>query len=139
MKKIDYYAVQQPWKMPKWLGVTLGGIFGVIALGSAVTAYELTKTTPKAPEVAAVAAPAAPAPVVTTPAVTVTASAPAAQADDAAPARHASKHAKASKKAAKHQQKFAKLSPAKSAALIAKHDSKDKRKQKDALDKLLGL
>src|SRR5581483_2520480 len=130
-------AVQQPWKMPKWLGLTLGGIFGVIALGSAVTAYELTKSAPKAPEIAAVAAPAAPAQVVTTPAVTVTVPAPAAQADEPV-ARHASKHAHASKKAAKHQ-KFAKLSPAKSAAILAKHDTKDKRKQKDALDKLLGL
>jgi hypothetical protein len=138
VKKIDYYAVQQPWKMPKWLGLTLGGIFGVIVLGSAVTAYELTKTPPKAPEVAAVAAPAAPAPTVTTPAVTVTATAPAAQAaTDAAPAKHASKHAH--KSSSKHSKGMARLSGAKSSAILAKHDSKEKRQKKDALDKLLGL
>jgi hypothetical protein len=139
MKKIDYYAVQQPWKMPKWLGVTLGGIFGVIALGSAVTAYELTKPVPKAPEVAAVAAPEAPAPTVTTPAATVMAKASVASNDSPAPARHASKHAKkASKRASKAIAKRG-LTPAKSAAILAKHDSKEKRRAKDNLDKLLGL
>ena len=44
MKKMDYYAVQNPWRMPKWLGATLGGIFGVIVIGSMVTIVQLTKS-----------------------------------------------------------------------------------------------
>ena len=137
MKKVDYYAVQQSWKMPKWLGLTLGGVFGVIVLGSAVAAYELTKPAPSAvPEVAAAAAaPAVAAPVVTTVApVTVTATS--APKSDAVASRHAKHGAKKSKHVTVASNK---AWHAKTNAILAKHDSKEKRKAKDDIDKLLGL
>ncbi|HEY1585474.1 MAG TPA: hypothetical protein VGH63_07270, partial [Polyangia bacterium] len=100
MKKIDYYAVQNPWRMPKWLGATLGGIFGVIVIGSMITIVNLTRSPTPPPIAALAAAPAlqapATAPVAAAPATapSVKATAPAvASADDAAPAakKHASK------------------------------------------------
>lgn len=146
MKKIDYYAVQNPWRMPKWLGATLGGIFGVIVIGSMITIVQLTKS-PTPPPVAAVAAapvaqaPAA-APVAAAPAA-AKATAPVASADVAAPAHRASKkHAAAHGKKAKLMAS-AKAAPSIGAAqrqtILAKHDTKSKRSEKDALDKLLGL
>src|SRR4051812_46252994 len=62
VKKIDYYAVHNPWRMPKWLGATLGGIFGVIVIGSMVTIVQLTKSPTPPPVVAVAAAPVAQAP-----------------------------------------------------------------------------
>lgn len=150
MKKIDYYAVQNPWKMPKWLGATLGGIFGVIVIGSMVTIVQLTRS-PTPPPVAAVAmAPTAPAsaaaPVAAAPAPAKAVSAPLASADDAAPAskKHAKKHAKAGKKgklfaSAKRSSSGSSLGAAQRQTILAKHDTKSKRNDKDALDKLLGL
>ncbi|MCU1276858.1 MAG: hypothetical protein JWM53_404 [bacterium] len=152
MKKIDYYAVQNPWRMPKWLGAALGGVFGVIVIGSMITIVQLTRSPAPAPVAVAAAAPVAPAaaaPIAATaPAVKTTA--PVASADDeTAPAdkhraskRHASSsHAKKGKLLAS-----AKRAPAPSAmgsaqrqTILAKHDTKDKRHEKDALDKLLGL
>src|SRR5438445_13582949 len=85
VKKMDYYAVQNPWRMPKWLGATLGGIFGVIVIGSMITIVQLTKSPAPAP-VAAVAAAAltqapAAAPAAAA-ATTVKATAPVASADE---------------------------------------------------------
>ena len=147
MKKIDYYAVHNPWRMPKWLGATLGGIFGVIVIGSMITIVQLTRS-PTPPPVASVAmapvaAPAAVAPVAATPAPAKAVSAPVASADDAAPV--AKKHAKKHAKAAKHGKMLASakrssdVSASQRQTIIAKHDSKSKRSDKDALDKLLGL
>ena len=151
MKKMDYYAVQSPWRMPKWLGFTLGGIFGVIVVGSMITIVQLTKSPTPPPVVAVAAAPVAQAPAAA-PAATAPAdkaTAPVASADDdAAPA---AKHARASKKHAAHGKKGKLLASAKHApaastigaaqrqTILAKHDSKSKRSDKDALDKLLGL
>src|SRR5256885_17179834 len=104
VKKIDYYAVQNPWKMPKWLGVALGGIFGMIAVGAVAAIVHITKSDAPAP-IAAVgalpsaASPAAPAQKPVLP--TSTQAAPvvaAASVDEPAAAvqpkssRHASKH-----------------------------------------------
>jgi hypothetical protein len=150
VKKIDYYAVQNPWRMPKWLGATLGGIFGVIVIGSMITIVQLTKS-PTPPAVAAVAAaPMAQAPAaapVAAAAPAVKATAPVASADDAtaAPARRASKkHASHARKAklmasAKHTSSGSSLGAAQRQTILAKHDTKSKRVEKDALDKLLGL
>ncbi len=154
MKKIDYYAVHNPWRMPKWLGATLGGIFGVIVIGSMITIVQLTKspTPPPAPVVALAAAPIAQAPTAApvAPAAAVKASAPVASADEVAPVgkRHSSRHHHASAShgkrgrllaSAKHSSSGSSLGAAQRQTILAKHDSKDKRHDKDALDKLLGL
>jgi len=155
VKKIDYYASQTPWKMPKWLGATLGGIFGVIAIGSGLLILQLTRSNTPAPIAALAAAPiAAPAPVAAPPAQPVAPAAVAPQATASAdeipqPAdtKHHSKHhsakaKKAAKLASAHKSAPA-AAPAASSAqrgtILAKHDTKDKRHEKDALDKLLGL
>jgi hypothetical protein len=136
VKKIDYYAVHNPWRMPKWLGATLGGIFGIIVIGSMITIVQLTKS-PTPPPVAAVAA----AP------TAVKATAPVASADDAATAqhraskKHASAHGKKAKllASAKHTPAPSTMGAAQRQTILAKHDTKSKRSEKDALDKLLGL
>jgi hypothetical protein len=150
VKKIDYYAVHNPWRMPKWLGATLGGIFGIIVIGSMITIVQLTKS-PTPPPVAAVAAapltqsPTA-APVAAAP-TAVKATAPVASADDAATAqhraskKHASAHGKKAKllASAKHTPAPSTMGAAQRQTILAKHDTKSKRSEKDALDKLLGL
>jgi hypothetical protein len=153
VKKIDYYASQTPWKMPKWIGATLGGIFGVIAIGSGLLIFQLTKANTPAPVAAVAAAPiaapvavAATAPPAAAP-VAVAAQNPA-SADDSAQAADTKHHSK--KHAAKSKKASAKLASAKKApspsvssaqrgTILAKHDTKDKRHEKDSLDKLLGL
>src|SRR5256885_7669818 len=109
VKKIDYYAVQNPWKMPKWLGVALGGIFGMIAVGSVAAIVHITKSDAPAPIAAVGAVPtaaseAAPAPkpglAARTPSAPVVATA---SADEPTPAvqpkssRHSKHHASKSK------------------------------------------
>ena len=134
MKRIDYYAQPEPWKVPKWMGVTLGVIFSAVAVLAVALIVQLSRPahadTPPPAEVAAVPAPQAPAPVVTAPPVQ-TAVAPALHSAPAAHAKHAKLHKKATKAVASGH--------AKSAAILARHDSRDKRKQKDDLDRLLGL
>src|SRR5690349_12674480 len=100
---MDYYAVQNPWRMPKWLGATLGGIFAIIVIGSMVTIVQLTKSNTPPPVVAVAAAPVAQAPAAAPAAAapSVKATAPVASADDAAPV----KSARASKKHAAHGKK----------------------------------
>ena len=149
MKKIDYYAVHNPWRMPKWLGATLGGIFGVIVIGSMITIVQLTKSATPPPVAAVAAAPATQAPAATlvaSAAPAVKATAPMASADDAAPAkraskRHASSHGKKGKllASAKHSSPASSVGAAQRQTILAKHDTKSKRQEKDALDKLLGL
>lgn len=135
MKKFDYYAANEPWKMPKWLGATLGGIFSVVAVGAAVLIVQLTRPahadapSVKMLESAAVAPVSAPARVETPP--------PAAPPLVAATSGHAKiKHLKAS-----HHTKVARapISKDRASAILAKHDSREKRKAKDDLDRLLGL
>jgi hypothetical protein len=152
VKKIDYYAVQNPWRMPKWIGATLGGIFGVIVIGSMITIVQLTKSNAPAPVAAVAEAPVAQAPTAAPAAAATTvakATAPVASADEAAPVekhrsskRHAaSSHGKKSKlfASAKHTPAPSAVGSAQRQTILAKHDSKDKRHEKDALDKLLGL
>lgn len=132
-------------RFPKWLGIALGGMFAVIFAGTAVIILQLTRATaPVAVAAAPVLGPAAaPTAVAAAPAAqaeTATAAAPEAAASDAAPAP-----AKASKKhrSSSSKQRVAKrpsgLSDTKAKAILARHDSKAKAKQRDALDKLLGL
>ena len=140
MKKIDYYAQHEPWKMPKWVGLTLGGVFSTVAITAAVLIVHLTRPAHAdvAPQVAAaaVAAPAAAAPVVTTPPVQ-TAQAPT---EGSAQVAHLNaKHAKHAKVAHAKGIRTASLTHAKSSAILARHDTASKRKQKDDLDRLLGL
>src|SRR5438445_12715531 len=94
VKKMDYYAVQNPWRMPKWLGAALGGIFGVIVIGSMVTIVQLTKSPTPPPVVAVAAAPVAQSPTAAPVAAAPTAAkatAPVASADDPASAHRATK------------------------------------------------
>jgi hypothetical protein len=161
VKRIDYYAPQQSWKMPKWLGATIGIIFGGIAIGSGFLILQLTQKPPiaavgalaAAPTTAvggvAVAPPAHPlsAPVAVSPPVS---GEPTAVPEVADSRHHSSRHhGKHESKHAAQSSKLAKATPAAKAApaasgaergqILAKHDSKEKRHEKDALDKLLGL
>jgi hypothetical protein len=144
VKKVDYYAMNQPWKMPKWVGYTLGGVFGAILITCGVLIVVLTR-----PASAAVAA----APVVAEPVAAAAQVAAPAEAQDEAPAAAAPAHEKSAShghhRTAKRHDKHAKstrvasakpiMTDAKASAIMAKHDSRQKRKDKDALDKLLGL
>jgi hypothetical protein len=128
-KKIDYYAVNEPYKIPKWLGATLGGVFALVAVGAAAIIIHLSRPTQAAaapaPAVAAVAAaPEAVAPVETPPPAP-----PAANVQVAHKSHHSAKATKAAKPIRKD----------KANAILAKHDSREKRKAKNDLDRLLGL
>ena len=138
MKKIDYYAQHNPWKVPKWVGVMLGSVFGAVAVTALVLIVYLTRSAhadaPPAVAAAAVAAPVAQPQVVTPPPVQPEAQQPAVSAV-------ASKHvktAKASKAKAKAAHNLAAAKQNRS-AILARHDSREKRKQKDDLDRMLGL
>ena len=148
MKKVDYYAVQGPWKMPKWMGGAIGGLFAVMAVGSACAIHSLTKG-PEAPAALAAAPALAPAPT-ERPAVTLApaAAAPheAATVPVATKAQKSGSHHKASRShqhASKKRVMLAKRSPvmsdSRATAILAKRDSRSNRRDKDALDKLLGL
>ena len=132
MKPVDLYA--QPWKMPKWLGAVIGGVFGFILIGTGLIMFHLVRPAeaaqPVAVEAVAPVSPvAAPAQVETPPPVQrVESTVPA-----AAPHKAQVRKGKASKK-------MAKLPPASTRAkIVARHDSRDKRKAKDDLDRMLGL
>jgi hypothetical protein len=112
---MDYYASWPVWKMPKWLGLMLGGIFTVIVIGCAWMIVDLTH--PPAPHPVAArkaVAPATPTPTVATPTV--------------AAATVAATPATAVKKSPPHKR-----------TILAKHDPKSTRPKKDELDRLLGL
>jgi hypothetical protein len=131
VKRIDYYAQPQAWN-PKWIGAILAVIFSAVAVFAVVLIVHLTRPahadTPPV-QAAAVPAPAAPAPVVTEPPVQP-AVAPAVR---SSPVTHA-KQSKSHKKS-----KAVASGKAKANAILARHDSRQKRKQKDDLDRLLGL
>jgi hypothetical protein len=129
VKRFDYYADQNPWKMPKWVGALLGGIFTVVAVGAVVLIVRLSRP---AHASALIAEPTAdPAAAVETPPPPATSTVPSQVAP--APARHAKAHA------GPRTSKHAKLTNNNSAAILAKHDSHAKRKAKDDLDRMLGL
>jgi hypothetical protein len=139
VKRIDYYAPHEPWKMPKWVGFTLGGVFSVVAVTCAVLIVHMTRpahadTTPQVAAAPAIT-PEAATPVVTAPPVQ-TAQTPT---TDGAPLASAAKHGKHAKAAHAKATRTASLGHAKSAAILARHDTASKRKQKDDLDRLLGL
>lgn len=132
-KKFDYYAVNEPWKMPKWVGATLGGVFALVAVGAAVIIVHLTRPShaaeaPMAAVAAAPVAPAAVAPVETPPPAPV-----AAQPQVAHKSKHSGKATKVAHVKAKP------INHDRANAILAKHDSREKRKAKDDLDRMLGL
>ncbi len=138
MKRIDYYASNEPWKMPKWVGLTLGGVFGTVAVTTLVMIVHLTRpeNAEPAPQVAAapVATPAVASPVVTAPPVQT----------NAVPTAGGAALASVSAKHVKHKShskpiRTASLGRVRSGAILARHDTVAKRKQKDDLDRLLGL
>jgi hypothetical protein len=126
VRKTDYYAAPEPWKMPKWVAITIGTLFASVAFGAGLLVVYLTRTahaqTPPAVAASAVSAPsiAAPAPALENPPAPSVASAPA-------------KHGRPSHHATMRP------SHANAAGILARHDSKEKRRQKDQLDKMLGL
>jgi hypothetical protein len=130
--EMDYYAAWPVWKMPKWLGATLGGMFAVILGGSVWLIVDLTR--PPAQRVTAtVSAPAAAAPKVAAPARLVPAAVARTAPVEATPA--AAPSAPAKKSIARTRD----LSPTHKRAILAKHDAKSTRPRKDELDRLLGL
>lgn len=133
MKKIDFYAPHEPWKVPKWMGITLGTIFSAVAVTAAILIVHLTRdtrpTAPIAVAAATVSAPAATARVETPPPV---------QPENQQPAVSAA-HTSHNKRTSHRKVASRRYSHAKSAAILARHDSKEKRRQKDDLDRLLGL
>jgi hypothetical protein len=141
-RRSTVYVAQS--RFPKWLGIALGGMFAVIFAGTAVIIVQLTRATaPVAVAAAPALAPAAATPTPTATAAAATAAQPeaavAAASDEApapAPAKAGSKRHHASKRVAKRP---AGISDAKAKAILARHDTKAKARQRDALDKLLGL
>jgi hypothetical protein len=140
MRRSTVYVAQS--RFPKWLGIALGGMFAVIFAGTAVIIVQLTRATaPVAVAAAPALAPAAATPTATAAAATAAQpeAAVAAASDEApapAPAKAGSKRHHASKRVAKRP---AGISDAKAKAILARHDTKAKARQRDALDKLLGL
>jgi hypothetical protein len=125
---MDYYAAWPVWKMPKWMGVALGGIFSVIAGGSIWLIVDLTRP-PQHRAITAVATPAV-APKVVEPAAPVPALAPATP----EPATVAVASSPAEKPTAKKNP-----SPVHKRAILAKHDAKTAGMTKTEFDRLLGL
>jgi hypothetical protein len=138
---VDYYASWPSWKMPKWMGAALGGIFTTIVVACAFMIVSLTR--PAHPRATAMVAPAA-APKVETPApvAPATATPAAATAPEAEPtplaAAIASATAPKSATATKSSKPAAKK-PAHKRAILAKHDARSGRGGKSELDRLLGL
>ena len=146
MKKMNYYAVQNPWRVPRWLGAILGCAFAVMAIGSGIAIVQLTR--PPAPPVVqappvkaepVVASAVAPAPSVKAPVAAAEQAAPVAAPAKKHAAKHQKAHGKKAMKMASAKSAPSGLSASKRATILAKHDSKQKRNEKDALDKLLGL
>lgn len=127
---MDYYAAWPVWKMPKWLGVALGGIFSVIAGGSIWLIVDLTRP-PQHRAITAVATPAA-APKVAEPARPAPALAP-------APPEKAAVAVASSPAEKPTAKKTHDPSPVRRRAILAKHDSKTTGMSKSDFDRLLGL
>jgi hypothetical protein len=146
VKKVDYYAAHQPWRVPKWLGAALGVVFTGVLVGAGALIVNLTRPAVAAkPAVATLpgSATAAAGVVTAPPAVAAAPAAPAATASKAsAPATVAttSHHHHHGHKSATPPSHGVAKAPAQdnSAAILARHDSREKRKAKDDLDKLLG-
>ena len=140
MKKIDYYAAHEPWKMPKWIGATLGVIFASVAVGAAALIVHLTRPAHAdvPPPVAALAAPAVPAPAAVAAVETPPPVSPAVVADSS---HHKNAKSAHGAKLAKHSARPSRpaITHDKASAILAKHDSHSKRKDKDDLDRMLGL
>jgi pyruvate/2-oxoglutarate dehydrogenase complex dihydrolipoamide acyltransferase (E2) component len=124
---MDYYASWPRSSVPKWVGVTLGGIFTLIVVVCAGMIVHLLRPPKHAPPpVVATATPAQPRPAAATVATPAIAPAP-----DAQPAPVASPAvAQIAKKRPTHAHKR---------AILAKHDGKAGRSAKSDLDRLLGL
>ena len=117
---MDYYASWPVWKMPKWLGAMLGGIFTVIVIGCAWIIVDLTH--PPTPHPLAAAKVATPAPPAPTPTPIVATPTPAAASADVTAAIAPPPTVK-------------KSPPHKRTTVLAKST----RPKKDELDRLLGL
>jgi hypothetical protein len=133
---MDYYAAWPVWKMPKWIAISLGTIFSVIAGGSVYLIVDLTRP-PAARPIALVpvvtAAPAA-EPAHVAPAVPAARPEQAARVEAPTPAAAT---APVQKKIARHATRDA--APSHKHAILAKRDTKSSRQAKDPIDKLLGL
>jgi hypothetical protein len=135
-ERMEYYAAWPRWSVPKWVGVTLGGVFTLIVIVCAGMIVHLLRppkrvplpivaTAVVQPKTAATVATSAMAPVAQSAPVAAPASAPA-----TAVGRPAAVAAHAAKKHSEHAHKH---------AILAKHDGKAGRSAKTDLDRLLGL
>ena len=134
---MDYYASWPRSTVPKWLGITLGGVFTLIVLVCAGMIVHLVRPSTRAPSPVVAAAVAQPK---TTAKLPTPAIAPAAQPAPVAAlapapattpvAAPATVKSHASKKHAAH---------ALNHAMLAKHDRKASRSAKTDIDRLLGL
>jgi type IV secretory pathway VirB10-like protein len=137
---MDYYASWPRRSIPKWVGVTLGGVFSfivVVCAGMIVYLLRPAKHAPPAAVVAAVPQPQ-PAPAVTTPAATVAQPAPVAASAPAATPTPPATSAPVAQPAPAVAQAAAKKHPHKR-AVLAKHEGKAGHTSKSDIDRLLGL
>jgi hypothetical protein len=103
--------------MPKWLGAVFGGIFGFVLIGTGLIAFHVTRpaqaAVPPRAEIQAPALVAAPVTTVETPVPVQPAARP-----------RPSKKLRSTKSRAR---------------IIARHDTREKRKSRDELARMLGL
>lgn len=130
MKYNSYYGVQRPWSLPSWMGRALAGFFCFIGLLSVVFMVQLLRMSHAQMQPPTPAAPAMVAQSAVEPAPTL---APAAK-------TQVSKRATTHKAAARRSfaAKVDKMNR-RNQAVLAHHDSRSKRREKDALDRVLGL
>jgi len=134
---MDYYASWPRSTVPKWVGVTLGGIFTLIIVVCVGMIVHLLRPPMHAPLAVVAAAEAAPKPSPSVPAIaparvarpaSVAASAPVAARTSVAQATPVV--AKAAKKHSAHAHKR---------AILAKHEGKASHSSKSDIDRILGL
>jgi hypothetical protein len=148
VKNGNFYVPRQSGNVLRWLGVALGGIFAIIAIGSGLLILRLTRSANAAPTASLATAPPLPAAPVAAPALVVAAPDPAKETatpaqvtqPQLADSKHHSHHHDHGKHIAAAQAQQS--APAASAgepnsAVVAGHASKPH--EKDALDKLLGM
>lgn len=124
---MDYYASWPSWKMPKWVGATLGCIFSLIVVLCGAMIVHLTRPPRMLAAPAAVVAIAKPI-------------APAQRAKDSAavaPAKEAS--VLATQQPTPATKKTHDAPRTRRRAILAKHDGKPGRQAKSDIDRLLGL
>ena len=155
MKRIDFYAAPRSFQMPKWLGAVVGGVFMSMIFGSAFIFVRLTHPAVEGSSpLAASAVQLAPDPVLppspsAVPSVTVatpTEAEPALAGSSVSPPRptageraHARLHSARRHHGGKPMLASAEPTTKRAQQILAHHESRDKRRAKDEIDRLLGM